>query len=162
MKILVIFSLFVLTTNAAEFTKTRARADSGGTLLVSWRETGLSPESEHLYKVKANATANYWCIDTGERHPTAKATWEVISPVESSGGSMSSKSGTVSGELSLSPPSGPTGVCGAGESLVLHDVTYEEIGLENLTSSTSASIPGSFSVLLFGKTFASWKKVSTY
>lgn len=161
MKILVVFSLFVLTSAAAEFTQTRASADSRGSLWVSWRETGLSPESEYSYKVTANATATYWCVDTGAKHPIAKTTWDENSPVESSGAFMSSKSGTVSGELSLSPPS-PTVVCGAGESLVLHDVTYEEIGLEGVTSSNSTSIPGSFSVLLFGKTIGSWKKVPTY
>lgn len=161
MKTLVLFGLCVLTVNAAEFAQAKASAVSGGGLLVSWRETGLSPESPYSYEVTADATANYWCIDTGARHPTAKSTWPVISPDPKSGGTFtSSKSGNVSGELPLSPPPGPTGVCNAGESLVLHDVTYEAVELTDGTM--VVSIDGVYSVLLFGRTVGAGKGLPIY
>ncbi len=44
MRTLVSFSLFALTADAAEYSHAKASADSGGKLLVCWRETGLSPQ----------------------------------------------------------------------------------------------------------------------
>jgi hypothetical protein len=160
MKTLVLFGLCVLTANAAEFTRARASADSGGGLLVSWRETGLEPGFPYSYEATAKATANYWCIDTGTRHPTVKTTWLAMLDVKSNGSFTASKSGNVTGELPLSPPPGPTGVCKAGESLVLHDVTYGEI---DLTDGTNVeSIPGVYNVLLFERTIKAAKGDSIY
>lgn len=118
---------------AAEFTQAKASADSGGKLQVSWRETGLSPGLQYSYLVTATATATYWCVEGG----------------------------TVSGEISLSPP-GPTEACPVGQFLVLHDVIYDEIGLRNESTGASVSIPGAYSVLLFGKTIGAGKGLPIY
>jgi hypothetical protein len=141
---------------AAEFTSAKASADSGGKLAVSWRETGLSPGLQYSYRVTAAATATYWCFETGVRHPTGSPQSPVSSEVWSTDTFTSSRAGTVSGEISLSPPS-PTEACPVGQVAVLHDVTYDEIGLQNENTGASASISGTFSILLFGRTVGAGK-----
>ncbi|HSB13964.1 MAG TPA: hypothetical protein VLE22_05865 [Bryobacteraceae bacterium] len=146
---------------AAEFTQAKASADSGGKLQVSWRETGLSPGLQYSYLVTATATATYWCVEGGTRHPTGTPRSAVNSAVWSTDAFTSSKAGTVSGEISLSPP-GPTEACPVGQFLVLHDVIYDEIGLRNESTGASVSIPGAYSVLLFGKTIGAGKGLPIY
>ncbi len=162
MKTLVLFGLCVLTANAAEFTQAKAGADSTGNLVVSWREIGLDPGKLYGYQASADVTVTYWCLETGVRHPTGKA----LDPVSSVSFALpsdfsASNSGTVSGELLLSPPP-PVETCDLGYRRVLHDVTYGNVKLVEMVSPLEKEIDGVFSVLMFGKTVGSGKRLPTY
>jgi hypothetical protein len=162
MKTLVLFGLCVLTANAAEFARAKASADSTGNLVVSWRETGLDPGQQYGYEASAEVTATYWCLETGVRHPTGLALDAVTSQRFASPSYFTaSNSGTISGELELSPPP-PEATCPDGYRRVLHDVTYRNVVLVELVSPLTVEIPGEYSVLMFGKTVGAAKRLPTY
>lgn len=156
MKTLVLFSLCVLTANAAEFTQAKASVDSTGTLVVSWRETGLESLTDNTYSATADVKATYWCLQTGVRHPAGSELPAVETTVNAGGLFTASKAGNLSGQLSLVPPPPPSEkdqLCPPDQNVVaLHDVTYTNISLTNTTDLSSVNITGTYSALLFGKT----------
>ncbi len=156
MKTILLFSVFVLTANAADFAQAKASVDSTGTLVVSWRETGLESETGSTYLAAAGATATYWCLETGVRHPAGIALPSVVLPVDVGGFFTASKAGNLKGQLSLAPlppPPDKDRLCPPDQYVVaLHDVTYTNIVLKNTTDESSADIPGEYSALLFGLT----------
>jgi hypothetical protein len=162
-KTLLLFSAFVLTANAGDFASAKASADSIGNLVVSWRETGLSQGLQYTYRAEAKAKAAYWCLEAGVRHPAGLALDSVTSDRESTFYFSASNSGTVSGELVLSPPPpDPAAPCPQGYRRVLHDVTYWDIALENTTEPNSVDIPGEYNVLMFGRAVGAGKHLPTY
>ncbi len=158
-KTLLLFSMFVLAVNAGDFTSAKASADSTGNLVVSWRETGLTSGDQYTYRAAAVATATYWCLETGVRHPTGISLPAVESPVDFSGVFKASKAGTVAGQLSLAPPPpDPNISCPTAQYVVvLHDVTYKTVGLQNLTEPNSVDIGVEYNVLMFGRTVGNGK-----
>lgn len=123
---------------------------SNGDLTVSFKEAGLGSAVTVNYDFTAEATADYGCVNGGGNHPQATNKDTVAGPVTGTATFTSTKAGNITGSFSTEPPPLPSGFsCPSGQTLVLADVTYSDITLNDTTNGVSASIPGSVSAVFF-------------
>jgi hypothetical protein len=142
----------------ASFTTAVARAQSphyvqgptaalnGANAVVSWKEAGLgsiAPPAVVTYTASASGSATYACINKGGNHPAASNKENVNGPVSSTGAFPVSKSGTVTGSLSIEPPPS-TLDCPGGQAEQLACVSYANIALTSSAQGTAvAATPSS-------------------
>jgi hypothetical protein len=118
--------------------------DAQGKLAVKFKEAGLGDNQLINYLASADATATYACINGGGNHPKAANKETVSGPVVAPGSFRSGKNGSISQSLTLSPPDKGAFSCPNGQKLVLADVQYTNVGIADLTTPVSESIPGIF------------------
>lgn len=127
------------------FVRASASISSSGDLTVNFKEAGLGDTVTVTERASADASAEYGCINGGEKHPKAANKETVNSEVSASGPFTSGKNGSISGSLVLHAPSAGTFSCPPGQSLVLNSVTYTNVAITDVTNNVSQSIPGTFS-----------------
>jgi hypothetical protein len=123
--------------------------DSSGSLSVSFKEAGLGTAVTVNYEATANATAVYACINGGGNHPKATNKETVGGPVATPGTFTTTKAGTISQSLALSPPSAGSFTCPGGQTLVLAKVSYTNVAITDTTNNISQPISGTFSKTFF-------------
>jgi hypothetical protein len=115
-------------------------SESGNNLVCSFKEAGLGSGQEVTITCSADATAEYQCINRGGNNPQAENKRTVNSEVSESGDFTASKSGQVTGSLTINPPSAGDFTCPSGQRLTLVSVTYENVVLTDETTGASATL----------------------
>ena len=126
---------------AAAHFQSASASKSGSNLTVSFRESGLGNGDVNI-QASATVTQQQACINGGDKNPSA-ANKRSFTSTNSSNGTFTAKNGSVSGSLTLSPPS--TGFsCPGGMRLVTLSVTYSDVRVTDTTNGVSTSISGTF------------------
>jgi hypothetical protein len=133
--------------------QTTAVIAQNGDLVVSWKEAGLGDNVSIDYQASANASATCTCVNNSGKCPNAANKVTVPGPVSATGTFTSSKNGSITASLDVSPPPCPPSApptCGGGQKLVLSAVTYTDIALTDLTNGIDATgLPTSLSKTFF-------------
>jgi len=116
---------------------TNASVDDSGTLIVNFKEAGLSNGSIESFTLTGTATADYQCFNNGGKHPKA-ANKETVSEDESDAIDVQVMNGSASGTLMLEPPGPGEFSCPSGQTLVgPTNVVYTDVLLTDVTSGES-------------------------
>lgn len=126
------------------FVKASASISNSGNLTVQFKEAGLGDSVTVTERASADAEAVYGCINGGGKHPQAANKETVNAEVSASGPFTSAKNGSVTGSLTLTPPSAGDFSCPSGQRLVLGSVTYTNVAITDVTNGVSQDIPGTF------------------
>lgn len=124
---------------------TASGPNSSGQLVVSFKEAGLGDNQLITYVASADATATYACFNNGGNHPQATNKETVSGPVSATGTFSSGRNGSISQSLTINPPSAGSFRCPPGQRLVLADVTYTNVAINDTTNGVTEGIPGTFS-----------------
>jgi hypothetical protein len=126
----------IAATGSPHFIKsaTNASVDQSGTLIVNFKEAGLSNGSVEDVSLTATGTATYQCFNNGGKHPKA-GNKETVSSALSADGQFTVKNGNITGTLTLSPPGPGSFTCPPGQDLVgPTNVSYSNVTLTDNTS----------------------------
>ena len=116
-----------------------ATLQSNGQGRVAWKEAGLSSGSAIDYVASADGAATYACINGGAKNPNASNKQTVNAQVTAEG-TFIVKNGNVVASLDFGVP-GPGGFgCPSGQRLVLADVAYSNIQLDDITTPVHAGV----------------------
>lgn len=129
---------------------------SGDSLVVNFKEAGLSSGAVETITATATATANWFCVNNGSANPQASNKRTSESTVSASGTFTADKNGNVIGSLTVGSPSAPSDFsCPPGQTAELGSVTYSNVSITDDTSGASLAIRGTFSTgcLLSGVRF---------
>lgn len=129
-----------IATSGAHFFSATGNVASNGALRVSWDEAGVGNATVN-YRLNADASALYACINGGGNHPKAANKQSVNGPLSSPQTGFNPRNGrvTVTNGISVGPlPS--TLVCPSGQTFVLACVKYSNIVLHDLTNGVNANI----------------------
>jgi hypothetical protein len=96
---------------------TSGTLQSDGDLVVTFKEAGLESGSTSTITVEAVGTADYECINGGNKNPTADNKDTVESDLSVSGEFTADKNGNVRGSLTLNPPGPGDFSCPPGQRL---------------------------------------------
>ena len=125
--------------DAPKFHSATSSVNNAGALVVNWDEGGVGNENID-YTLTADATAEYACINGGNKHPQA-ANKETVNAEVSATGSFEPKNGRVQASLAAGPPSAGAFSCPPGQRLVLASVSYTNIVLTDTTNNVSTTVP---------------------
>jgi hypothetical protein len=136
------FAVTAVFAASAHFISSSASVDSSGSLVVSWKETGLGDNQFITYTASANASATWVCVNNGDKNPSAANKTAVSAPVSGSGSFSSSKNGGIAASLTATPAiAAPVSMCGGGGTKngggqvpELAMVTYTDITLSDDTN----------------------------
>ena len=117
--------------------------DQSGNYSVSFKVAGLGNSVSDTITVTADAHAIYACKNNGQNCPNAANKQELFGPVSQSGNFTSGKNGTISNNLTLSPPPA-TLDCPGGQKLTLVFVSYKNVRITD-SYGASCDITGSVS-----------------
>ena len=124
---------------AAKFHSASASVRATGALAVSFDERGLGNENVD-YLLTAHAEAEFGCINGGDKHPQA-ANKETISSEVTTTASIEPKNGRVVATIRTAAPKPGDFSCPNGQKLVLGNVSYSDIQLEDTTNDTAVTLP---------------------
>ena len=124
---------------AAKFHSASASVRATGALAVSFDERGLGNENVD-YLLTAQAEAEFGCINGGDNHPQA-ANKETISSEVTTTASIEPKNGRVVATIRTAAPKPGDFSCPNGQKLVLGNVSYSDIQLEDTTNGTTVTPP---------------------
>jgi hypothetical protein len=119
--------------------------NNAGQLLVSFKEAGLGDNQLITYVASADSTATYACFNRGGNHPQATNKETVSGPVSATGTFSSGRNGSISQTLTINPPSAGSFSCPPGQRLVLANVSYTNVAINDTTNGVTKGIPGTFS-----------------
>ena len=132
--------------DSAKFQSASGRISDSGALLLSWRETGLGNTNEfpdvHYAVHVDEATAEYACINGGNKHPQAANKETVTEPIDANvtapirNGSASGRDVLVTG----TPPGPGDFSCPSGQRLVLASVSYSGITITDTDHNVFATV----------------------
>lgn len=129
--------------DSPHFVRASASLNANGTLTVSFKEAGLGTNQLITYVASADATATYVCVNKGGGNPSASNKTTVSGPVSATGTFSSGKNGSVTAQLTLSPP--PSNIsCPPGQSLQLASVSYTNVAVTDTTNGITEPVPGTF------------------
>lgn len=117
--------------------------NADGSLTVNFKEAGLGTNQFIDYKLTADATATWVCVNKGGANPSAQNKTTVRGPVEATGTFGSGKNGQVTNKLTLRPPASDIS-CPNGQRLALASVTYIDVTLTD-TTNDQVIVVGDFS-----------------
>ncbi len=127
------------------FINASASINSGGQLVVSFKEAGLGNNQMIHYEAGADGTAIYACINGGGNHPRAANKETVSGPLYKDGTFYSGKNGQVTASLFMGPVDKGAFACPSGQKLMLAKVVYTNISLWDTTNNIPAPIlPGPY------------------
>jgi hypothetical protein len=133
---------------SADFHSASASVIGSGALLVTWDERGLGnggADGNVHYVLTADASAEYGCINGGQKHPKASNKETVSGPLSADITLPVSKNGRIIGSLTVGPLDAGDFSCPNGQTLVLGSVSYSNVSLTDTTNGSTADISGSFS-----------------
>jgi hypothetical protein len=131
----------------AHFIKNATSASlSGSSLVVHFKEAGLSSGSVETVTTTANALTTYECVNGGNKNPSASNKTTTASQLSTTGTFTADKNGNITGSETLSPPSASDlgFSCPPGQTTTFVSVTYSNVVITDTTSGASTSFPGSF------------------
>ena len=131
----------------AHFIKNATSATlSGSSLVVNFKEAGLSSGAVETVTVTATATTTYECVNNGGKNPSASNKTTTQTDVSTSGTFTADKNGNITGSLTLIPPSATElgFSCPPGQTVTFVSVTYTNVAITDTTSGASTSFPGTF------------------
>ncbi|MET3350540.1 UNVERIFIED_ORG: hypothetical protein ABID57_002232 [Arthrobacter sp. UYEF1] len=134
-------------TGNAHFIKHATSATlSGSSLVVSFKEAGLSSGAVETVTVTATAETTYECVNGGGHNPKAANKTTTKTDVSTSGTFTADKNGNITGSLTLTPPSATAlgFSCPPGQTVTFVSVTYTNVVITDTTSGASTSFPGTF------------------
>ncbi len=115
--------------------------NSDGSMSVSWKEAGLGQSVTIAYDFSGQVIADYGCINGGGKHPQADNKATVQGPVSATGSFTTTKAGNINGSLTAGPPAPPADFsCPSGQTLVLADITYSGLALEDESNEVFAAL----------------------
>lgn len=120
---------------------------SGSDLDVSFKEAGLGGGSQQTIRAAADYSAVFQCVNGGGKNPSAANKSIETGSAAVSGLFRADRNGNVVGSLKLSAPSISTNdlVCPKGQREQLSQITWTSVGVADLSSGASKSLPVSFS-----------------
>jgi hypothetical protein len=122
--------------NATGFTQ------SGTTLTVFFKESGLAAGSVETVQASATATTTYACVNNGGQIPDAANKQTTSTTVSKSGTFTADQNGNIVGSLTLAAP-GPeenTLVCPPGQTETLQSVSFSNVTVTDLTSGATLAL----------------------
>lgn len=131
----------------AHFIKNATSATlSGSSLVVSFKEAGLSSGAVETVTVTADALTTYECVNNGGKNPSASNKTTTDSDVSASGTFTADKNGNITGSLTLTPPSATAlgFSCPPGQTVTFVSVTYSNVFITDSTSGASLRLGGPF------------------
>src|SRR5207249_4670344 len=114
-----------------------SKSAQGNNLVVSFKEAGLGNEVTCI-SVRATATANYACINGGERNPSAANKRTIVAPTVASD-CFTPHNGSINGSLTLTPPGPGDFSCPPAQTLVLQSVSYSNVTVNDTTHNVSCT-----------------------
>src|SRR5437762_1421301 len=98
-----------------------------GGLFITFKEVGLGSNAGTEYRVTADASATYGCVNGGSNHPKASNKQTVEGPVAASATFSSDRNGQVSGSIAVARLNPGTFSCTQGQTLGLVLVSYTHV-----------------------------------
>jgi hypothetical protein len=133
---------------SAHFIKNATNASlSGSSLVVNFKEAGLSSGAVETITTAATATTTYECVNNGGKNPSASNKTTTVSNVSTTGTFTADKNGNLVGSQTLSPPTAAQlgFSCPSGQTVTFVSVTYSNVSITDTTSGATMSFPGTFS-----------------
>lgn len=119
---------------------------SGTSLVVQFKEAGLSSGAVETVQATAHLDATYQCVNGGGNVPSDPKKTTISSDVSASGVFTAGQNGNLIGSLTLSVPAAASVLdCPGGQTATLSAFTWSGISVTDLTSGATLSIRGSFS-----------------
>lgn len=151
----VLFAAFFLFTTPASAANGNAHFVNGGTsastsgssLVVNFKEAGLSSGSTEYITSSATAAVTYECVNGGNHNPSAsnKTTYKttVTAPPQPF---TADKNGNVVGTQTLAVPTASSlgFSCPNGQTVTLVSVTYTNVVITDTTSHATITLPGPY------------------
>lgn len=129
-----------------QFQKATAKITAGGALQVEWTETGLGNNQNINYRIEADASSTWACINNAGKNPKASNKQNFSEPVEKSVTRNSGKNDRVDAVEIIGPVPPSSGFsCPPGQDTVLLAVSYTNVMVTDTTNGVSSDIPGTFS-----------------
>jgi len=125
-------------TSGAHFFSATSSVANNGALVVSWDEAGVGQQQVN-YRLTADGTATYACINGGGNHPKASNKENVSGPLSSPITGFQPENGRVQGSLSVGPLGAGSFSCPSGQTFVLACVSYSNLVLRDLTNNVIAN-----------------------
>ena len=121
------------------FLRSDATINSGGDLVVSFKEAGLGNALETAtYNVTGTVTATYGCINRGDKHPEA-ANKEDVTEVFDASQTVPVRNGSATGSITIPLPESPLD-CPGNQVSKLFSVTYSGIELHSGASGNTVPL----------------------
>jgi hypothetical protein len=136
-----------LAAGSAHFIKNATSASlSGSSLVVSFKEAGLSSGSTETITIDADELVTYECVNGGSKNPSASNKTSTKTHGSTSGEFTADKNGNVVGSLTLLVATADSigFSCPPGQVTTLVSVTYSNVVLTDNTSGATISLSGTF------------------
>ena len=132
---------------SAHFIKSGTSASLSGTsLVVQFKEAGLSSGSTETVQATAHLDATYQCVNGGGNVPSDPKKTTISSDVSESGTFTAAKNGNLVGSLTLSAPAAASVLsCPGGQTSTLTSVMWSNVHVNDLTSGATIALNGTFS-----------------
>jgi hypothetical protein len=114
--------------------------NADGSLTVDFKEAGLGTNQNIVYKLTADATVTYVCVNKGGKNPSAQNKTTISGPVSATDTFNSGKNGQVTASLTVDPPGPGSFECPNGQSLKIAQVSYTNVVLTDTTNNVSISV----------------------
>jgi len=117
---------------------------SGSSLVVNFKEAGLSSGAVETLTVSATTSTTYECVNNGGHNPKASNKTTTDSKTSSTGNFPVDKNGNLVGSLTLTPPSASElgFSCPPGQTVTFVSVTYSEVVITDTTSGATFQFTG--------------------
>ncbi|HLN99240.1 MAG TPA: hypothetical protein VK208_12330 [Pyrinomonadaceae bacterium] len=136
-------STLVAWAGSAHFIKNRTTASCTNTsnLEVCFKEAGLESGAVETVTVLGNGSADYQCINGGNKNPNAANKETVGGPISNSQTFAADQNGNITGCILLFPPGPGSFSCPPGQQLVgPTNVSFSNVSLVDQTSGAEASL----------------------
>jgi hypothetical protein len=119
---------------------------SGTSLVVQFKEAGLSAGSMETVQATAHLDATYQCVNGGGNVPSDPKKTTISSEVSASGVFEVTKNGNLVGSLTLNAPAAASVLdCPGGQTATLSAVMWSDVRVTDHTSGATLPIRGTFS-----------------
>ena len=119
---------------------------SGTSLVVQFKEAGLSSGSTETIQASAHLDATYQCVNGGGNVPSDPKKTTVSSEVSASGVFTAGQNGNLVGTLTLNAPAAADALdCPGGQTATLTAAVYTDVQVRDNTSGATFAIRGTFS-----------------
>jgi hypothetical protein len=116
---------------------------SGSSLVLNFKESGLSSGSVETITAAANTSTTYECVNGGGNNPSASNKTTTQHPVSATENIPVDKNGNIVGSITLRAPSASQLAfsCPGGQRVTFVSVSYTDVTLTDTTSHQSVTFP---------------------